>query len=319
MADRILELTSSTRCALWWTGTPALDDQPTGAVGAIEASDADSLTRLLEAACAELAAVGCRHALGPLDGSTWRQYRLISADPDGGPPFPGEPATPAWWPSAFAAAGFEPIARYRSWSLELATAPSLADARIGARLAERALTLRELDLARWDEELDRIFAFAADAFADARFQTPITQTEFAAALAPWRERLDPRLVLLAEAPAGELAGLLFAYPEGPPAPGQLRPAVVLKTLAVAEEHRRSGLAMVLVDRIHRRARELGYRRAIHALQRDDNPVTRLSERCGGLVMRHYELLGRPLRELPRDEPASQFKTGHPISGTPPCP
>ena len=82
------------RCSLWWRETPLLPNERVGILGHYAAQDAEAGRLLLQRACAHLAGVGCTLALGPMDGSTWRHYRLI-VDRGGEPPFFLEPDHPA--------------------------------------------------------------------------------------------------------------------------------------------------------------------------------------------------------------------------------
>ena len=66
------------RCSLWWARTPSLLDHRVGVIGHYAAADAAAAQLLLQRACRELAARGCSVAVGPMDGSTWRRYRVVT-------------------------------------------------------------------------------------------------------------------------------------------------------------------------------------------------------------------------------------------------
>jgi adenine deaminase len=63
---------------------------------------------VLEAALGELARRGCTFAVGPMDGNTWRRYRLVT-DRGTEPPYFMETTNPDDWPAHYAAAGFTPL------------------------------------------------------------------------------------------------------------------------------------------------------------------------------------------------------------------
>src|SRR5947209_5110735 len=63
------------RCSLWWKGTPG---HGVGLIGHYAAADGESASRLLHLACRKLAERGCTLAIGPMDGSSHRRYRLLS-------------------------------------------------------------------------------------------------------------------------------------------------------------------------------------------------------------------------------------------------
>ena len=64
------------RCSLWWRSAPPLPGHRPGIIGHYAAGAEAAGTALLKAACRELAARGCTVAVGPMDGNTWRSYRL---------------------------------------------------------------------------------------------------------------------------------------------------------------------------------------------------------------------------------------------------
>jgi hypothetical protein len=103
----------SARCALWWEHTPSHAGHRVGLIGHYAARDAQAAARLLERAGHQLAERGCTLAVGPMDGSTWQNYRMIvERGPE--PPFFMEPDHPAEWPGHFLASGFVVLARYYS-------------------------------------------------------------------------------------------------------------------------------------------------------------------------------------------------------------
>src|SRR5215831_11340545 len=65
-------------CSLWSRNVPPYPGHRLGLIGHYATRDDTAAKRLLEQACARLSENGCTLAVGPLDGSTWRRYRLIS-------------------------------------------------------------------------------------------------------------------------------------------------------------------------------------------------------------------------------------------------
>jgi len=185
------------RGSLWWRDTPPLGAHRVGVIGHYAADDESSGRRLLDEACAELARRGCTIAVGPMDGNTWRRYRLVT-ERGTEPPFFLEPDTPDEWPAHFAAAGFAPIARYVS---ALDADLSRRDPRAAAtepRLARAGVTLRTLDPGHFDEELRRIYAVSAASFRSSVLYAPISEEEFLAQYRPLASVIRPEIVLLAE-------------------------------------------------------------------------------------------------------------------------
>lgn len=267
-------------------------DARLGAIGHYAARGAAEGRALLDAACAALAEAGCGIAVAPMDGNTWRSYRLVT-DPGTEPPFLMEPTNPDDWPRHFAGAGFEVIATYHSSVAEPPQPPDPRLAAARARLEAAGVCLREIDLARFAEELDGIFALSLAAFARNFLYTPIAREEFVAQYLPYAERIDPRFVLVAEQ-GGRAVGFLFAIPDLLEAARTGRATTVIaKTVAVDPARRHAGLGAVLVGMVHERAAALGYRRVIHALMHDANVSTNIGRRHTR-VMRRYALYARRL-------------------------
>lgn len=286
--DAVLLGPGGSRAGLWWRGAPQLNGLPAGTVGMFSAPDRSAALALLARARAELAARGCRAAIGPMDRDTWRRHRLVT-DPGSEPPFLLEPWTPPEWAGWWADAGFNILAEYVS---SLNTDPARRDLRLpraAARLAAAGVTLRQFEPERAARELDAIFEISAAAFRENFLYAPVSRGEFRALYEPLLPRIDPRLVLLAERGGGP-CGFLFAYSGAGPG---AEPAVVLKTLAVLPGRKFAGLGSLLVDELHQRALNLGFGRVIHALMRVSNNSLNISSRHAA-PMRRYALMAAAL-------------------------
>jgi L-amino acid N-acyltransferase YncA len=255
-------------------------------IGHYAATDGRAAGALLAHACRELAACGCAIAVGPMDGSTWRAYRLVT-ERGSAPPFFLEPWHPADWPAHFEAAGFAPLARYRSTVSEDLEQRDPREEEIARRLAAGGVGIRPLDPSRLEEELGRIYAVTIESFARNFLYTRLDEAEFRAALAPLRPLVRADLVLLAER-EGRPLGYVFALPDALRQPCD---TIVVKTLAAVPGRAWAGLGRLLLARVRRSAHGAGYRRAIHALMHDSNASTVLSARTGRLL-RRYALFSR---------------------------
>lgn len=282
---------AAARCSLWWRAVPALPGGRLGLVGHYAARDAAAASSLLAAACERLRAEGCDLAVGPMDGNTWRRYRLLTwrgTDP----PFFLEPDNPDDWPRHFEAAGFASLATYYSSKCDDLTAYP-ADLTLAADMRAAGLGSRAIDTATLDRELGTLWRLATDAFTAGFLYTPVDETEFRRMYAPRATFARPELVRLIER-RGEPIGFLFALPDMlQAARGEPVDTVIFKTLAVARGHRRHGLGNWIVDSMMVQARELGFRRVVFALMHESNPSRRLG-RGRMREIRRYTLYARPL-------------------------
>lgn len=276
------------RCSCWWSGSGG---RP-GIVGHYAAADGECGAAILAHACAALATAGCTTAMGPMDGNTWRRYRLI-VERGSEPAFFLEPDNPADWPQHWSTAGFSQCATYISaLNDDLSTEdPHTAGAR--ARLEAEGISIRPFDPAHADAELRRIFALSAVAFSRNAFYAPISEEEFLAQHRALLPCVRPELIMLAER-NDALAGFIFAVPDLLQARrGGVPDTVILKTVAVDPAVGGFGLGGVLTDLAQRAARQMGFRRAVHALIHETNVSRRISDRYARTI-RRYALFSRTL-------------------------
>jgi GNAT superfamily N-acetyltransferase len=280
------------RCSCWWSATAEHEGRRIGVIGHYAAADGPSGAALLSSACRLLASKGCATAVGPMDGNTWRRYRFIVERGDE-PTFFLEPDNPDGWPAHWTHAGFVPLATYTS---AINDDLSREDPRTGparARLAEAGIRIRAFERSQAGVELRRIFALSLAAFSRNFLYTPISEAEFLAQYDALLPHVRPELVLLAEQ-EDALVGFLLAVPD------VLRArrtgnadTVILKTLAVDPSIGGMGLGGALLDLAQRSGRELGFRRAIHALMHETNVSRRISSHFAR-TFRRYALFSRPL-------------------------
>ncbi|HXC65433.1 MAG TPA: hypothetical protein VNZ67_13810 [bacterium] len=259
-------------------------DRPAGVLGHYEALDPAARLALLQTGCARLAALGAGLAVGPMNGSTWRRYRLALPGP-AALAFPGEPENQARYAADFEAAGFRILESYESRSVDL-SGPG-GDAQLPAAVKQRwDGCSRPLDLGRFEEELESIYALSVQAFDHAVLYTPIGKESFLAQYRPLKTLYDPDLVRLVEDGHGALRGYMVSYPH--------QGRVVLKTLACRPDSRGSGLAPWLICEAERIGRAKGCGLAIHALMHEDNRSASISRRWTQ-PWRRYALYAKDLR------------------------
>jgi L-amino acid N-acyltransferase YncA len=278
--------------ALWWTHAPPLAGERLGVIGGFSATSEAAATALLGRAEAELRARDCTLAVGPMDGNTWRRYRLVT-EPGDEPPFFLEPTNPSAWPAWWRAAGFGPLAEYFSTATDdLAARDDRLDG-VAARMAAAGVTIRPLDPARFEEELGKIYEVSVVSFQENFLYTPLPREAFFAQYRAIQARVRPELVLLAEQ-AGRPVGYVFGTPDFAQAQrGGAVTTFIVKTLAVLPGRAHAGLGALLMGEAHAAARRLGFTRAIHALMHESNKVRNLSA-IYARTIRRYTLFAKRL-------------------------
>ena len=282
--------------ALWWR-EPVRAPGRVGRIGHVSWPDARTGAALLDAAADRLRQRGMSRAVGPMDGSTWFGYRVVTAT-DGRAPFAMEPAPQPVVAQSFEQAGFAPVARYLSSHVEALPDDSAQAAADLARLAEAGVTVRAFEPSRARVELAALHGLLLRAFAGNPYYAPLALDRFLALYHPLVAQVDPELVLVAETARQrgepEPVGVVLAMPDlAQRARREAADTLVVKTLAVDPRARGQGIGGALVRAVQERARARGLTSAIHALMHAGNASTRISASLG-VPFRRSALLGRDL-------------------------
>ncbi|MCH7685206.1 MAG: N-acetyltransferase, partial [Planctomycetes bacterium] len=281
------------RYSLWWHNTPPYNDHRVGVIGHYAVSDGSAARQVLQHACEELAANGCTLAVGPMDGNTWRRYRLVS-EFGSEPTFFLEPNNPEDWPGHFVENGFEPLAEYFS---ALDTDLSYEDPRMNSvadRMTAAGILIRSLDPQHFEDDLRCIYAVAKVGFRNHILYSEIAEAEFISEYQVFQHFVRHDLVLIAERHT-EPVGFIFAVPDLLQAKrGDTIDTLIVKTLGVLPGRDYAGLGHLLLERVGSTAFQLGYTRLIHALVRDVGHLRKMS-RESARPIRRYTLFAKELR------------------------
>lgn len=264
-------------------------DRPAGMIGFFECVEDDAVAGALFSEVSNwLKAKNCAWCVGPMNGSTWRKYRVTL--PDGTPPFFLDNHHKPWVQTFFESAGFTVAERYISTRIPLTESAGAGCESFEPVLAERGLRIRPVRMADYAADIGAIYDLSVEAFSRNAFYTPIGPEEFQQLYAKAAGVIDPQYVRLCEDDAGTLQGFVFALEDHFQPPGT---ALIVKTLAVRAGVKGKGLGSHLVKRLHRDAFEAGYRHIIHALMHEKNISTKVAG-TGSEVIRRYHLYAKEL-------------------------
>jgi GNAT superfamily N-acetyltransferase len=281
------------RCSLWWADVSSYRQHRVGVVGHYAATDDEAAAAALTAALERLRQVGCTIAIGPMNGTTWRNYRFVTERGEQ-PPFFLEPTNPEEAPRQFERAGFSLLATYFSTLNDDVSRPDPRREQMEKKIADAGITIRSAN-SDLGPELTKIYEVSKVAFRQNFLYTEIPQAEFVAMYRPLLPIVRPELVLLAEK-AGRCVGYLFAIPDlAMKMRGPEIDTFIIKTVAVLPEPQVRGLGSLLVARAQQIGRELGFRRCIHALMFEDNISLNISRHYAS-VMRKYTLYSKDLTQ-----------------------
>lgn len=289
-----LRMANVGRCALWWHSVPKLAGEKLGVIGAFSCQDALAGTVLLRQALRMLHAQGCSIAIGPMNRDTWHDYRF-ACGPVSEPRFFTEPARDAAGLAAFRNAGFGVCLESVSTISDDLAALDMQCAGLEARFARQGIWLRPLDWRRIASDLAGIHKVACQGFASNPFYTPITAQDFLAEKRSLAEKIDPRHVLIA-ARGPHIVGFAFIAPDYLELQRkQHSETAIFKTLCILPGKKYRGLGRLLWAHAYDTARDLGYRRAIHALMHNPSRSLEMIAQQSRLL-RRYQLFSRRLRE-----------------------
>lgn len=184
------------------------------------------------------------------------------------------------------------------------------------RLAERVrqrgrITVRGADLDRWDDEIDRVHRLLSVALAHLTDHIGWRRDVLEAMLRPFRDIVDPELVLFAEVD-GETVGWFpgipnlneaFIHANGLRYPWDFArlwyhmrrqpECLAIKSVLVPPEYWGRGVAVVLFAEMGKRAKARGFKWLDLSLTSADNPNTPiLAERMGAQVYKRYRVYRR---------------------------
>jgi GNAT superfamily N-acetyltransferase len=272
--------------SLWFPEALRMEGKAAVLFGKYICTDESAATALLNAACEQAKQRGCGFAIGPMDGSTWENYRFKTADAQ---PYLLGPENPLSYPAQWEATGFEPIAKYFSATAESWTVPEIHETRL-AQSREKGIALSFLDTDQPERDLRDLHALSHEAFREHFLYQPIAAADFIAKYLPLMPLVDRRFVVLTRNAEGELVAFAFCFRD------RYRPdTLIIKTLARKPGRAWAGLGDLVVTEAMRNAQQAGCTRFLHALMIDQGDATGLSLRKhGGQITHHYALYGKRL-------------------------
>jgi hypothetical protein len=249
--------------------------------GHFEAKDQATALQIFTAVSNQAKEEGFKYLVGPLNGSTWDDYR-INTDQGSFELIPDNWYWP-WYNDAIINAGFELVAKYYSSSDAVKDENFLPSYQKLMEKDNSDLIIRPINLNELEAELERASIFCNDAFKKNMFFTPIPNNKFVDKYRPVISRIEPWQMLIAEH-KGTMVGMLFSYTM--PTEKQ---TLVLKTLARLPEPQYSNLGLSLVYMMLQEAKARGYTKIIKAMMRYENGYWDAEKLSLGKLRKDYNL------------------------------
>ena len=189
-------------------------DDPTAYFGYFESENSPEAVRLLFSALEDKAqSLGVKTLSGPVNASFWIGYRL-KTDAFSDAPFTGEPYSLPYYEELLSDEGFRVSDRYVS-DLYRPVPKDYQNARLARRkkqFQERGITVRDLQLNRFNETMAEIFGLLTKLYADFPAFRPIDQDRFSTMFSDYRRIVRPELVKLAY-DEDKLVGFFICVPD----------------------------------------------------------------------------------------------------------
>ena len=250
--------------SVWKNSLPIHEGNQPAAIGHFHATDQQAGSTVLGSACAHLRAEGATLVVGPINANTWNPYRLVT-ESNGRPPFLLEPANPDFYVNAWKASGFTTFAEYQSTIMPPQTEPDPRLFKVEERLHSLGVRIRNIRLDDFEAELRHLYQVSCISFRNNLLFTPISESGFKESYLPFKDKIRPELVWLAE--KGEnCVGYIFCIPDYLQTTGGTPVnTAIAKTLAILPNREYAGLGLLLTQRLHSLAASAGYCHVIHAL------------------------------------------------------
>ena len=220
---------------------------------------------LFENAQKYLQSKGCNYIIGPMNGSTWNQYRL-AADTNKNPFFLDR-ISKSYYPSQFDNYGFDVIAKYHSSKTDSLSVNIERLNKFTAYYKSKDIVIRNIDLSNYESEIRKIYEISIAAFKDNFLYSEISFEEMYSMYNGLKHLIDPSLIYICEDAEENPLAFLFATKD------LLSPHLeryIIKSAAVVPSSKAKGLGTYLSELIHHQLFTNGAKEIIHALMYQDN-------------------------------------------------
>lgn len=256
-------------------------------IGSFECvNDADSATYLLDFAKKTLKALDFKYLIGPMEGSTWDNYRFSKDNSQ--PNFFLEPYNHTYYNQLFLQNGFAEIASFIS---------NLDDAlHCDKDLLQKeednyhgaGAIIRNIDMQYLRKELIAIAEFCNEAFSSNFLFTPIDPLIFADKYEQLSTLFLPEHIWIFEDSQRNIQAICFNLKDYNDPKGK---TLIIKSLARRKDSKFKGIGNFLANKTYYAAIDAGYDKIIHAFMIVENKSVGLSEDRNGRAYKNYSLYG----------------------------
>ncbi len=263
-----------------------IDEKKTILFGNIEfINNALVFEKLITEAAAYAYQNGYHTLLGPINGSTWDEYRLPLTNE--GRQFVTDLPQPLYYAEHLIQYGFTITQRYYTQQSILAYQPINQTLEKGFR--QQGVNIRPISIIDYKKELKQLYPFCIDAFSKNVYYSPVDEADFIAKYEKLQPLLQPEFVFIAENNAQEIVAFLLCLPDV-----YYPKRIVMKTMARSNEQHLKGLMTHMINLLHNNAVAAGYTSLLHAFYHQSNRSAVLSQKYNGQPFKSYALFQKQI-------------------------
>jgi len=251
-------------------------------------NDIEAHRFVLDVAKDEALKSGAKWLLGPMEGSTWNNYRF-SQTASGS--FFLEPKHHLYYNDQFIDSGFNSIAEYVS---QVDKKPSVNVEKLQQTeqyFKEKGVGFRKINMKMFSDEIEYISDFCLESFSSNFLYTPITKQEFCLRYKMVKPIVNSDFVQLAVDGSNEVHSFIFAVHDYCDPLGE---TLIIKSIARRPNSPYRGLSSLAVMKIYEEAINYGYKKVIHAFMLKSNSSLNTSKKYRTNTLQEYKLYGMQL-------------------------
>ncbi len=274
-------------CIVYFNTDLQIENQKSIQIGYFEAIDNEMAVQLLFEEIKIIAnSMGVSKIIGPMNGSTWENYRFVTHGSDE-PVFLSEMQYPDYYLKLWLNNHFKSLSEYISTAQTTFTKYNEERVSYYEQIAiSNGYTFRVLQLDDYENELKRIYHFCIDCFKNNYLYSATSEADFIKKYWPLKKWINPQFVLLVTKD-NAIQTLLFCIPD---VLDQSQKRLIIKTIANKPSKATAGFMYILGNKLMDNVIKNGYTKLIHAFMHQSNVSTKTSRHFNGDVIRKYQLL-----------------------------
>jgi hypothetical protein len=249
-------------------------------------NDNEISAQLIHFACQAAKKLGKEFLIGPMNGSTWDNYRFSLHN--NYPNFLFEPYHHLYYNQQFINSGFKTISTYVSNIDKEMPNDSVDVLELEKRAKKFGVKIRNINLSDYDNELEKLYPFITSSFKTNFLYTPISKESFIKKYQEARKIINSEYFLIAEDKEENTIGFIFCYEDMLNATAK---SLIIKTLVRNKSKQWSGLGHILANRVIRLAKSNNYTSVVHAFMMEQGTSKKTSANFRGKNYKNYVLYG----------------------------